>query len=180
MIFWIISEREKNFTLTIFFFFFFFFFFLFFFLFFCFTFRSGGRSLSLLCMSLLLRNGAIKCFISSYKLDLMRPPRNGPACASALSAQRLCCSLCIPSEFSEFLLVIRLMTFINQEWMSLDILRILYQNMWLLLMLTTPKCFILKVIFVQRGYSMYIRKAQYVLALLRKEILFLDEWRWPR
>ena len=85
----------------------------------------------------------------------MRPPRNWPACAFALSAQCLCYSLCIPSEFSEFLLVIPLMTFINQEWMSLDILRILYQNMWLLLMLTTLKCFILKVIFVQRGYPLW-------------------------
>ena len=89
MIFWIIIERGKNFTLTIFFFFF---------SFFCFTLRNEGRRLSFLCMSLLLRNGAIKCHISNYKLDLMRPPRNGPACAFALSAQRLCCSLCIPSE----------------------------------------------------------------------------------
>ena len=126
-------------------FFFFFFFFFLFVLFYVTKWRHGGRSLSFLCMSLLLRNGAIKCHISNYKLHLMRPPRNGPACAFAPSAQSLCCSLCIPSEFSEFLLVIRLMTFINQEWMSLDILRILYQNMWLLLMLTTPKCFILKI-----------------------------------
>ena len=33
------------------------------------------------------------------------PIRNGAACAVALFTQRLCCSLCIPSEFSEFLLV---------------------------------------------------------------------------
>ena len=110
IIFWIIIEKGKNFTLT-----FFFFFFFFILLLFCFTLRNGGRSLSFLCMSLLLRNGAIKCHISNYKLDLMRPPRNGPACTFVLSAQRLCCSLCIPSEFSEFLLVIRLMTFITRN-----------------------------------------------------------------
>ena len=79
-------------------------------IFFCSTLRNGGRRLSFLSMSLSLWKWSHKMSHFQLPIGSNATPKNRPACAFALSAQRLCCTLSIPSEF---LLVIRLMNFIN-------------------------------------------------------------------